>query len=33
MIKTVVAGAISECVHIAGVMNFLRPAGIACWLN
>ncbi len=22
--KTVVAGALGECVHVAGVMNFLR---------
>lgn len=29
--KTVVAGAIGECVHVAGVMNFLRLAEAAGW--
>ena len=29
--KTVVAGAIGECVHVAGVSNFLRLAEIAGW--
>jgi methylmalonyl-CoA mutase cobalamin-binding subunit len=29
--KTVVAGALGECVHIAGVMNFLRLAEAAGW--
>jgi hypothetical protein len=29
--KTVVAGAIGECVHVAGVMNFLRLAEQAGW--
>jgi len=29
--KTVVAGALGECVHIAGVANFLRLAEIAGW--
>ena len=27
-IKTVVAGALGECVHVAGVSNFLRLAGL-----
>lgn len=29
--KTVVAGAVGECVHVAGVMNFLRLAETAGW--
>ncbi|MBN2004591.1 MAG: cobalamin-dependent protein [Anaerolineae bacterium] len=29
--KTVVAGALGECVHVAGVMNFLRLAAAAGW--
>ena len=29
--KTVVAGALGECVHVAGVMNFLRLAQAAGW--
>ena len=29
--KTVVAGALGECVHVAGVMNFLKLAEIAGW--
>ncbi len=29
--KTVVAGALGECVHVAGVLNFLRLAQIAGW--
>jgi methylmalonyl-CoA mutase cobalamin-binding subunit len=29
--KTVVAGAIGECVHVAGVSNFLRLAELAGW--
>ena len=29
--KTVVAGALGECVHVAGVWNFLRLAEIAGW--
>ena len=29
--KTVVAGALGECVHVAGVMNFLRLAEVAGW--
>jgi methanogenic corrinoid protein MtbC1 len=29
--KTVVAGARGECVHVAGVMNFLRLAQAAGW--
>jgi len=29
--KTVIAGALGECVHIAGVMNFLRLAEAAGW--
>jgi len=29
--KTVVAGALGECVHVAGVTNFLRLAEIAGW--
>lgn len=29
--KTVVAGALGECVHVAGVMKFLRLAEIAGW--
>src|SRR5512138_2079384 len=30
-IKTVVAGALGECVHVAGVTNFLRLAEAAGW--
>jgi methylmalonyl-CoA mutase cobalamin-binding subunit len=30
-VKTVVAGALGECVHVAGVMNFLRLAETAGW--
>jgi methylmalonyl-CoA mutase cobalamin-binding subunit len=29
--KTVVAAAVGECVHVAGVMNFLRLAEVAGW--
>jgi hypothetical protein len=29
--KTVIAGALGECVHVAGVMNFLRLAETAGW--
>ena len=29
--RTVVAGALGECVHVAGVMNFLRLAEAAGW--
>jgi methanogenic corrinoid protein MtbC1 len=29
--KTVVAAAVGECVHVAGVMNFLRLAESAGW--
>jgi hypothetical protein len=29
--KTVVAGALGECVHVAGVMNFLHLAELAGW--
>jgi len=29
--RTVVAGALGECVHVAGVMNFLRLAEMAGW--
>ena len=29
--RTVVAGALGECVHVAGVMNFLRLAESAGW--
>ena len=29
--KTIVAGALGECVHVAGVMNFLRLAETAGW--
>lgn len=29
--KTVIAGALGECVHVAGVMNFLRLAEAAGW--
>jgi hypothetical protein len=29
--KTVVAGALGECVHVAGVMNFLRLAELVGW--
>ena len=29
--KTVIAGAVGECVHVAGVMNFLRLAEAAGW--
>ena len=31
MTKTVIAGALGECVHVAGVSNFLRLAEIAGW--
>lgn len=31
MTKTVIAGAIGECVHVAGVSNFLRLAESAGW--
>lgn len=31
MKKTIVAGALGECVHVAGVMNFLRLAEMAGW--
>ena len=31
MPKTVIAGALGECVHVAGVMNFLRLAEAAGW--
>ncbi len=31
MQKTVVAAALGECVHVAGVMNFLRLAEVAGW--
>ncbi len=31
MLKTVVAGAIGECVHVAGLVNFLRLAEQAGW--
>src|SRR5512136_390099 len=31
MAKTVIAGALGECVHIAGVSNFLRLAEAAGW--
>src|SRR5262245_66595810 len=31
LMKTVVAGALGECVHVAGVMNFLRLAEAAGW--
>jgi methanogenic corrinoid protein MtbC1 len=31
MMKTVVAGALGECVHVAGVLNFLRLAEAAGW--
>lgn len=31
MMKTVVAGALGECVHVAGVMSFLRLAEAAGW--
>ncbi len=30
-VKTVVAGALGECVHVAGVLNFLRLAEAAGW--
>jgi len=30
-VKTVVAGALGECVHVAGVMNFLKLAQLAGW--
>jgi len=30
-VKTIVAGALGECVHVAGVMNFLRLAEAAGW--
>jgi methylmalonyl-CoA mutase cobalamin-binding subunit len=30
-VKTVIAGALGECVHVAGVMNFLRLAEAAGW--
>ena len=29
--KTIVAGALGECVHVAGVMNFLHLAELAGW--
>ncbi|MFZ3079865.1 MAG: cobalamin-dependent protein, partial [Bellilinea sp.] len=29
--KTIVAGALGECVHVAGVANFLRLAELAGW--
>ena len=29
--RTVVAGALGECVHVAGVINFLRLAKTAGW--
>ncbi|MEL7646181.1 MAG: cobalamin B12-binding domain-containing protein, partial [Anaerolineaceae bacterium] len=29
--KTVIAGALGECVHVAGVMNFLNLAELAGW--
>jgi hypothetical protein len=29
--KTVIAGAVGECVHVAGVLNFLRLAEVAGW--
>ena len=29
--KTVVAGALGECVHVAGISNFLRLAEMAGW--
>lgn len=29
--KTIVAGALGECVHVAGVTNFLRLAELAGW--
>ena len=31
MAKTVIAGALGECVHVAGVSNFLRLAEAAGW--
>ena len=31
MTKTIVAGALGECVHVAGVMSFLRLAEAAGW--
>ncbi len=31
MTKTVIAGALGECVHVAGVSNFLRLAELAGW--
>jgi methylmalonyl-CoA mutase cobalamin-binding subunit len=31
MMKTVIAGALGECVHVAGVLNFLRLAEAAGW--
>jgi methylmalonyl-CoA mutase cobalamin-binding subunit len=31
MTKTVVAGALGECVHVAGIMNFLHLAELAGW--
>ena len=31
MQKTVVAAALGECVHVAGVLSFLRLAEIAGW--
>ena len=31
MKKTVVAAALGECVHVAGVTNFLRLAELAGW--
>jgi methanogenic corrinoid protein MtbC1 len=29
--KTVVAGSLGECVHVAGMMNFPRVAELAGW--
>jgi len=29
--KTIIAGALGECVHVAGVTNFLRLAESVCW--
>ncbi len=31
IMKTVIAGALGECVHVAGVVNFLRLAEAASW--
>jgi len=33
LIRTVVAGALGECVHVAGISNFLRLAEAAEWLT